>query len=137
MSAIFWNEQMSFGLKELDASHEDILNGLALLNTGTRAEFRPGFARLIAAVEKDFAGEEIIMEELRLEDLHYHREQHARILGVLHHAYAEVLKGDIDFGRKFVATFPDLMLQHMATLDAALALAVRTKSGGMRPIHPH
>lgn len=125
MSEVIWTTDMSFGMPELDASHQDILNGLAQLRDATGADFSAGYAHLLEKIESDFRSEEDLMETLEFPGLKNHREQHARILSILHQAALQVMEGDVLFGQKIIRLLPEWFIQHMATLDIALAEALR------------
>lgn len=120
-----WNADMSFGLCELDSSHKDILNGFDQLKQVMDEEFCLGYTALVARIEVDFFKEEEMMEQRSPTDLKSHREQHARILGILHHVAARIMKGDLIYGRKIASILPDCFIQHIMTCDAGLAMRLR------------
>jgi len=64
------------------------------------------------------------MEEIGFPSLANHREQHARVLSGLHHAWAAVDEGDLEQGRHALSLLPQWLIFHQATMDLALAAAL-------------
>lgn len=126
MEVIHWRPEMSLGVPEMDAEHRQFIEGLARMLTISDTEFPSEFTRLVASVERDFRHEERLMEDLDYPGIQAHREQHARVLGALHHVAPRVLEGDIALGREAVELLPQWFLVHLSTMDAALACAMET-----------
>ena len=122
-----WKTDMALGVPALDDAHEALFDELARLEHLAQLAdptFSAGFRDLIAAVERDFREEEDLMEEIGFPSLATHREQHARVLSGLHHAWAAVDEGDLAQGRQALALLPQWLLFHQATMDLALAAAL-------------
>lgn len=119
-----WKQDMALGVPAIDAAHEALFDELARLEHLADPQFRTGFRELIAAVERDFREEENLMEEIGFPSLANHREQHARVLSGLHHAWAAVDEGDVEQGRHALTLLPPWLLFHQATMDLALAAAL-------------
>ena len=122
-----WKADMALGVPALDEAHEALFDELARLEQLARLadpQFRTGFRDLIAAVERDFREEEDLMEAIGFPSLATHREQHARVLSGLHHAWAAVDQGDVEQGRLALTLLPQWLLFHQATMDLALAAAL-------------
>jgi hemerythrin len=68
------------------------------------------------------------MEEIGFPALRSHREQHARVLSALHHARPRVMEGDISVGRETLDLLPPWLVNHITTLDNALAIALQMKT---------
>ena len=92
----YWKEEMALGVPAIDEAHEALFLELARLSQLSDQHFSVGFRDLIAAVERDFREEEELMEEIGFPSLANHREQHARVLSGLHHAWAAVDEGDLE-----------------------------------------
>ena len=86
-----WAPRLTLGLPAVDAAHRDLLDELARLADMADAEFPESYARFVAQVEKDFREEEDLMEASNFSGLPSHREQHARVLGGLHHVARQVM----------------------------------------------
>jgi hemerythrin len=119
-----WKQDMALGVPAIDEAHEALFDELARLAQLADPQFRTGFRELIAAVERDFREEEDLMEEIGFPSLANHREQHARVLSGLHHAWAAVDEGDVEQGRHVLTLLPQWLLFHQATMDLALAAAL-------------
>jgi len=119
-----WNEEMALGLPAIDEAHAALFSAIAHLAQLEDRQFTAAFRDLIAAVERDFREEEHLMEEIGFPSLPSHREQHARVLCGLHHAWAAVDEGDLAQGRHALTLLPQWLLFHQATMDMALAAAL-------------
>ena len=119
----YWSPRMSLGMPAVDASHRELLDELASLEQAPDAEFGASYTRFVASVERDFREEEDLMEQMAFSGLANHREQHARMLGGLHHVANQVMAGDISAGREVVALMPGWFMLHIETMDGALAVS--------------
>lgn len=108
-------------------SHRMLLATLAQLAQASDQEFIKGYPALVAAIERDFRDEENQMEDADGQLFQAHMEQHARMLGALHHVMPRVQDGDVDMGREAVALLVEWMPFHIATSDAVLARAVQAR----------
>jgi hemerythrin-like metal-binding protein len=117
----YWSPRMSLGMPSVDASHRELLDELAALVDAPDPEFADRYMRFVARVEGDFREEEDLMERTAFSGLPSHREQHARMLGGLHHVARQVMAGDIAAGRGVVALLPGWFMLHIETVDGALA----------------
>jgi len=124
MQTIEWSQDMSLGVPEIDQAHKAFLDELAALLTVCDEKFGPDFLMLVARMERDFREEEELMEELDYPGIPGHREQHARILGALHHIASRVMDNDLTLGREAVALLPQWFVFHLSTMDTALAFAL-------------
>ena len=119
-----WKADMALGVPAIDEAHEALFDELARLARLADQQFSTGFRDLIAAVERDFREEEDLMKAIGFPSLANHREQHARVLSGLHHAWAAVDEGDVEQGRHALTLLPQWLLFHQATMDLALAAAL-------------
>jgi hemerythrin-like metal-binding protein len=124
MKAAQWSEQMSLGIGAMDVAHKKFMEDLSALLTVPDDTFAKAFVAFVAQVEADFREEERLMEDLDYAGMKTHVEQHARVLGALHHVVPRVLEGDIALGRQAVDLLPQWFLVHLSTMDAALACAL-------------
>ncbi|MGK5077059.1 bacteriohemerythrin [Janthinobacterium sp. HLX7-2] len=119
-----WKEEMALGVPAIDEAHEALFMALARLSQLGDHDFSVAFRDLVAAVERDFREEEALMEDIGFPSLANHREQHARVLSGLHHAWAAVDEGDVAQGRHALSLLPQWLIFHQATMDLALAAAL-------------
>ena len=134
MQSIKWSQDMSLGVKDMDDAHKEFFEDLTVLLTTPDNDFAPAFMRLIGKVEKDFHEEEELMEEMDYPGLQGHREQHARVLGALHHVAPHVMSGDVGLGREAAELLPQWFLFHLSTMDTALALALDLEGAEINPV---
>ena len=117
----YWSPRMSLGMAAVDACHRELLEELARLEDAPDREFAASYVRFVARVEHDFREEEEFMERTAFSGLPSHREQHARMLGGLHHVARQVMAGDLAAGRDVVALMPGWFMLHIETMDGAFA----------------
>jgi hemerythrin len=116
--------QVELGVPSMDGSHDELLKQMGRIASVPAGEFADFFVSLVAKIERDFRSEELLMEDLEYDGLRTHREQHARVLGGLHHVAPRVKEGDIAIGRRALELLPQWFQFHIATMDRSLAQAV-------------
>jgi len=117
--------EVQLGVPSMDGSHHELLNQIGRVGVIPDAEFPDFYLSLVAKIERDFRSEELLMEDLDYDGIKTHREQHARVLGGLHHVAPRVKEGDVAIGRRAMELLPQWFLFHIATMDRSLADAVR------------
>jgi hemerythrin-like metal-binding protein len=115
------------GVSAMDDSHDRLLGEVAAIGVVRDQEFAAWYPALVAALERDFREEELLMESVGLIAFQQHLEQHARMLSALHHAAPRVAAGDINTGRETVSLLRQWLQFHIAVMDRALADAVLQK----------
>ena len=73
-----------------DAWHGELLDELTALMDAPDRDSADRYVRFVGRVERDFCEEEEAMERIAFAGLPSHREQHARMLGGLHHVARQV-----------------------------------------------
>lgn len=127
MSTLSWSPAMAVGMMEVDHAHRDFFKRMAHVS-GLQDEFLyDGLLELIAALEKDFWHEEVLMEAAGSTELKAHREQHAKLLKALHYLIPQMMQGDLKAGRQALEVLPNWMLMHMNTADVAMAQSLRRR----------
>lgn len=124
MQTFHWKKDMALGVPEMDDAHKAFLCELEELLNLSDERFAQAFVDMVSKVERDFREEEQLMEEIDYPGLQGHREQHARVLGALHHVAPHVMSGDIALGREAAELLPQWFLFHLTTMDTALAFAL-------------
>ncbi len=119
-----WLPQMSLGVPAMDDAHKALVEEFAYLSSAPDTEFCTCLFALIAGMERDFREEETLMEAIDFPALQSHREQHARVLGALHHVVPDVRQGDYASARVAIKLLPKWFEFHLSTMDAALAVAL-------------
>ena len=124
MEKLRWSQQMSLGVPAMDEAHKGFFAELEHVAIAPDHEFGVRLHALIDSMERDFHEEETLMEKIDFPELKSHREQHARVLGTLHHVTPDVMQGDCASARKAIELLPQWFLFHLSTMDAALAVAL-------------
>lgn len=133
MQTINWSQDMSVGVSEMDDAHKAFIADMAELLNAPDDRFSPAFMSMITKVENDFREEEQLMEEIDYPGLRDHREQHAKVLGALHHVAPHVMSGDLALGREAAELLPQWFLFHLTTMDTALAFALDLDHASANP----
>lgn len=119
-----WSSEMALGVPAMDNAHRAFVAELNRLASAPDDRFAAGFHALIASMERDFREEEELMEAIGFPGVQAHSEQHARVLGGMHHAASRVMEGDLATGRGAVEFLQQWFRLHLSTMDLALAVAI-------------
>jgi hemerythrin-like metal-binding protein len=125
MLVSLWSPDLSLGNPSMDESHGELLDKLAQLLDVPDADFPSHYAATVARIESDFREEEELMEKIDFPGMRHHREQHCVLLVNLHRAAGAIMQGDVDLGRRTIATLPQWLMAHISTWDAGLAFALQ------------
>lgn len=121
-----WVSDISSGVPAMDRLHHGLFSALDKLSGSEDADFCTEFAAFVQQVERAFRKEEAWMDELDFPEMAAHQEQHARVLGALHHIHAQVMGGDVGIGRHVADDLlPQWLLLHISTMDTPFALAMQ------------
>jgi len=123
MLHINWTSAMELGIPEIDRAHRMFLRELNRVLDTPDSDFPERLDMLVAQIERDFAEEGKLMEEIDFPAMQSHVEQHARVLSGLHHTMSKVMSGDVATGRKAIELLFSWFQVHVPTMDAALAMA--------------
>lgn len=119
------------GIAALDELHRSCRAAIENLVDAGQGRLEAGFPDLLNHIEHAFRTEERWMDEIDYPALKSHREQHARVLGALHHVHGKVMDGDLVLGRHVVDDLlPQWLSLHIDTMDNALAMALCTDTPG-------
>lgn len=121
MKTTTWLSEMNVGDAVIDAAHRALFDQMLLVFRNKDSELGAGFLALTDKLEIDFREEEKLMECLDFPGLHSHREEHAKVLGALHH----VDPADAGAAREVLRLMLQWFPAHVATMDSALVLALR------------
>lgn len=122
------------GEPDIAAAHQLHMRALPIIAALNRAAFPAAWTALVSQLEKDFRKEEDLMEKIDFSNAHLHREQHTRVLSGLHHAAAQLLKGNALPARSALDDLALYLPLHYDTLDTTLVIA--SKAHGIAPITP-
>lgn len=123
----FFSTENPFGISPMDRLHKDLFMSLDQLSTVSDDDFCDSFTAFLSQIERAFRLEEQWMEDIDFPAFRAHQEQHARALGALHCAHAQVMNGDLELGREVIEELlPRWCAFHMPTMDRPLSLAMQT-----------
>ena len=80
--------------------HRTMLQLIEKINCCREFELPENFKILVFALEQIFGNEQRLMEKSNFPAIKCHLEQHARVLGALHHVHSSVMRGDIGLARR-------------------------------------
>lgn len=125
-----WVSDISSGVPAMDRLHHDLFSTLDALSRSDDESFCANFGGFVGNVERVFREEEAWMDDLDFPAMSTHQEQHARVLGALHHIHAQVMAGDVGLGRHVTdELLPQWLQLHISTMDTPLALAMQLARG--------
>lgn len=90
--------------------------------------FEAGFGSFVHQLEKAFRAEEEWIEAVEIvtdSSLKEHRELHAEVLRLMHHAQARNLVGDYSLARKVIKLLPEWFNAHVPNVDTPLVARVQ------------
>lgn len=103
--------------------HRTMLQLIEKINCCREFELPENFKILVFALEQIFGNEQRLMEKSNFPAIKCHLEQHARVLGALHHVHSSVMRGDIGLARRVGSQLLfDWFNLHSNTLDQALSV---------------
>lgn len=121
-----WTSDISSGVPAMDRLHHDLFSALDALSNSDDECFSAEFTAFAETVERAFREEEAWMDDVDFSAMATHQEQHARVLGALHHVHSQVMNGDIGLGRHVAdELLPQWLLFHISTMDTPFALAMQ------------
>ncbi len=116
-----WNEQMTLGVADMDATHRQFVDLADALAAAGDDEFPALFAELREHTRRHFEHEGVLMKSCRFPAIGEHNSEHLRVLGELAHFGRGVASGRLSLARQYVQGLPGWFSTHLATMDAALA----------------
>jgi len=129
-----WTCDISSGVPAMDRLHHDLFSALDALSSSGDVSFCAEFTAFVGIVERAFREEETWMEDADFSAITTHQEQHARVLGALHHVHSQVMDGDIGLGRHVAdELLPQWLLFHISTMDTPFALAMQLARSEREP----
>lgn len=124
-------------VRAMDNPPQDLVEQLTCLETLPDQLFGPHLFALIFSMECSFRDEEARMEELRVPELHVHREQHARVLSALHHVVPDVMLGRYDAARHAIELLQQWVPLDHAAIDAEIAVKLDLAQASWPRIQRH
>lgn len=111
--------------QQLDHLHQQLFELIDAALALPPGEYGAAYHHLVAQLEQDFRQEEQWMDTCQCADAHLHREQHARMQAGLHHAAAELERGEPGPARQALAALREWLPFHIASQDQHLLHAMQ------------
>jgi hemerythrin-like metal-binding protein len=122
-----WGTETTSGVQAMDRLHYDVFQAMDELSRSTDQEFGGTYRAFVRRIEQAFRQEACWMEEIDFPASNEHQEQHARVLGALHHIHSRVMAGEVQAGREVADhLLPQWFALHLSTQDMILAVAMQT-----------
>jgi len=128
--------ELEYGVGETDQLHPAFFAELNRLPSMPDTDFVIHFDRFVSTLESDLRAEEQWMEDINFASVREHRALHAEALGVLHKAQARAMVGDVGLARRVVELLPEWLADHVLTMDAPLAAALKNTVGQKQQTAP-
>lgn len=126
MPVLQWSETLSLDLPQLDETHQEFVVLLARVETADDARLVPAWRALVEHTVDHFGREDAWMRSTGFTSTHCHTVQHRVVLEVLCEGLVQGLKGQNEPIRHMARELAVWFVQHVQTMDAALALHLRS-----------
>ena len=123
-----WSAQMTLGVADMDATHQEFIALADQLLAAGDAEFPGLFATLREHTLRHFEHEKVLMKACRFPAIGEHESEHLRVLGELAHFASGLKRGRLASARAYAQGLPQWFATHLATMDAALAGCLKKMS---------
>lgn len=126
MAVLQWSESLSLELPEMDETHQEFVALLARVETADDAHLVAAWHALVDHTVGHFGREDDWMRRTGFSSANCHTVQHRVVLEVMCEGLVQGLKGQNDAIRQMARELAVWFVQHAQTMDAALALHLRS-----------
>ena len=126
MSTLQWSESLVLGLPFMDETHEEFVELLAKVVKSNDGDLLAHWETLIAHTDLHFGQEDQWMQNTRFSSSNCHSMQHKVILQVMREGDQRGQAGDLGVVRQMAYELGLWFPQHAQSMDAALALHLRS-----------
>lgn len=134
MPSLVWSEALSLSMPVMDQTHQEFVELLAKAASSDDEHLVDRWQHLIAHTQDHFDREDAWMQASGFAPVNCHSTQHAVVLKVLKEGLAAGEQGSLNTIRMMAHELGIWFAQHAQTMDAALALHL--KSVGFNPDQP-
>jgi len=131
MSELHWSETLSLDMPLMDGTHREFVDLLAAVADAPDADLLAAWVRLVEHTDAHFGQEDRWMAQTRFASVNCHATQHHVVLKALREGLSAGAAGRLDVIRQLAHELAIWFPQHAQTMDAALALHLR--SAGFDP----
>ncbi|CDS54287.1 Hemerythrin-like protein RSc0777 [Polaromonas sp. CG9_12] len=126
MPSLQWSDALVLDLPAMDDTHREFVDLLALVETAGDETLQPHWRTLVDHTDEHFGREDQWMQATRFASTSCHSVQHQVVLQVMREGIALAEAGDLDAIRQMARELALWFLQHAQSMDAALALHLRS-----------
>lgn len=129
MALLTWSDTLTLGYPPMDDLHRQFVDKLSDVDTCANAELPGAWSALIDCTQCLFERENSWMVDTHFSSAHNHTMQHKVVLNVMREGLAKARAGHASDVRNMAAELARWFSKHIQSLDAALALHM--KSSGL------
>lgn len=126
MSTLVWSEALSLSMPVMDATHQEFVDLLALVEASEDAVLLSNWKELVAHTEAHFAREDQWMQATGFAAGNCHSTQHAVVLDVLHEGSRQGAAGHLAPIRQIAHELAMWFPHHAQNMDFGLALHLKS-----------
>ena len=126
MAVLQWSESLSLELPAMDETHQEFVALLARVETADDAHLVAAWRALVDHTAGHFGREDVWMRSTGFSSANCHTVQHRVVLEVMCEGLVQGLKGQNEAIRQMARELAVWFVQHAQTMDAALALHLRS-----------
>jgi len=132
MSELHWSDALSLDMPLMDGTHREFVDLLAAVADASDAGLLPAWVQLVEHTDAHFGQEDRWMAQTGFASVNCHATQHDVVLRALRDGLSAGAAGRLDVIRQLAHELAAWFPQHAQTMDAALALHLR--SAGFDPV---
>lgn len=126
MTRLRWTDALSLNLPAMDETHRDFVELLAAVADAPDDRLLDAWTALVDHTDEHFTQEDVWMRQTRFSSGNCHSTQHQVVLVVMREGLVQGAAGRLDTIRQMASELADWFPQHAQTMDAALALHLRS-----------
>jgi hemerythrin-like metal-binding protein len=126
MSTLQWSETLELGLSFMDDTHHEFVDLLASVVNASDAQLLGAWQTLVDHTDDHFSREDRWMLDTRFSSSNCHTTQHQVVLQVMREGVQRGQAGQLDVIRQMAQELGLWFPQHAQSMDAALALHLRS-----------
>lgn len=125
MNTLEWSDALSLDLPQMDDTHREFVDQLAVVQAAPDTQLAGAWRALIEHTEAHFGQEDRWMRDTRFASGNCHATQHLVVLQVMREGEDAAMAGRLDVIRLMAHELAAWFPQHAQSMDAALALHLR------------
>ena len=128
MTPVTWNDALVLNFGPMDGVHQEFIGLLARAQAADDGQFAEAWRAVIEHTESHFGQEDAWMTKTRFSTGENHRLQHRVVLNLMREGLALARAGNLVEVRQMADELASWFVKHTQSLDAALALHLRSVS---------